>query len=161
MMDDRMVEYLAREMRAHDENRQEQGHDRLGMPAVAADNNNNVNNPRNDNVPLQDANEHRNFENLRHVDELDHDEATEEHENNDSDGSLPSGDDSSRIGPGSSNDHEEDEEGEGQQQQQQPEEEADYRDHIDPNPMDMWANRRAQNEFDDLIAAQQLSLIHI
>lgn len=155
MMDDRMVEYLAREMRAHDENRQEQGYDRLNMPAAAADNNNNVINPRNDNVPPQDPNDHRNFENLRHVDELDHDEATEEHDNNDSDNSLPSGDDSSRILPGSSSDNEEDEEAEGQQQQQQPEEEADYRDHIEPNPIDMWANRRAQNEFDDLIAAQQ------
>ena len=154
MMDDRMVEYLAREMRAHDQNRQEQGHDRLDVPDVAADNNNNANVPENDNAPLQDPREHRNFVNLRHVDELDHGEVPEGPDNNDSDDGLPSGDDSSQTTQESLNVHEGEEE-EGEEEQQQPEEEADYRDHLDPNPMEMWANRRAQNEFDDLIAAQQ------
>ncbi|CAI4064778.1 E3 ubiquitin-protein ligase SSM4 SKDI_09G1320 [Saccharomyces kudriavzevii IFO 1802] len=160
MMDDRMVEYLAREMRAHDENRQDQGHDRLDMPAGAVGNNDNVNNVNNlegDNAALQDPHERRHFENLRHVDELDHGEASAEHDNNDVDDNSPTAEDSSRIVPESATDHEAEEDGEEEegQQQQQPEEEVDFRDHVDPNPMDMWANRRAQNEFDDIIAAQQ------
>ncbi|EJS43304.1 ssm4p [Saccharomyces arboricola H-6] len=164
MMDDRMVEYLAREMRAHDENRQDQGHDRLNMPAGDVADNNDVNNPEGENRPPQDPREHRYFENLRHVDELDHDEVPEEQYNDDSNDNLPLEEDSSRVVPESPSDHEgeegeegdqEDQENQGEQQQPQPEEEIDYRDHIDPNPMDMWANHRAQNEFDDIIAAQQ------
>ncbi|CAI4065401.1 hypothetical protein N7582_003012 [Saccharomyces uvarum] len=157
MMDDRMVEYLAREMRAHDENRQDQGHDRLDMPAAGADNNNNnnnVNRPEGVDRPLQDIREHRYFENLRHVDELDNGVNS----NDDSDNSLPLDEDSSSniAEPLSDQDQndDEDDDNEEEEHQQQPEE-VDYRDHVDPNPMDMWANHRAQNEFDDIVAAQQ------